>query len=358
MASSHVLYHCPCDQASASATASTSRSSSSLASPPPGLPAHSPASRYSFHPLDSLYFCDECDKIRCNRCVTVDISSYYCPNCLFEVPGASVKAEKNRCARNCFECPCCQHTLSVLASDLNSETARSIDPADPAASQGEPPYYLGCSFCRWDSKSVGLVFEKPTGLSLQLQRSEDNAADVLEFDRLKDHFDPYLKAQTQAAILSAAIGSFGSSTARKRPISTASAASASSSNSATSNRSARVTAARNAAAAALQSSKLLRDLPHLAHSKHLGASALNNSARSAPIEPDELKRYRALNPWQPSADGRSASSSQSSSSMGVVAKREKHRRDYVARLQSTPASPSHRSMTRSRHCSNAGLPSR
>ncbi|CBQ71651.1 related to dynactin subunit p62 [Sporisorium reilianum SRZ2] len=329
MAAPHVLYFCPCNQAH------TNAASSSLGSPPPGLPAYSPASRYAFHPLDTLYFCDECDQIRCNRCVTLDIASYYCPNCLFEVPGASVKAEKNRCARNCFECPCCQHTLSVVASDLNAQTARSLDPTDPAASQGEPPYYLACSFCRWDSKSIDLVFEKPTGLSLQLQRSEDGAADVLEFDRLKDHFDPYLKAQTQAAITSAAVGSGSSSRSRSLSTSTASAALASSTTASASSRSARATAARNAATAALQSSKLVRDLPHLAHSKHLAPSGLANSARSAPIEPDELKPYRALNPWQPPADARSSTSP----SIGVMAKREKHRRDYIARLQSAPSQP-------------------
>ncbi|SPO24642.1 related to dynactin subunit p62 [Ustilago trichophora] len=345
MASPHVLYFCPCNQAhsnsasTSSASSSRQRHTSTLASPPPGLPAYSPASRYAFHPLESLYFCDECDEIRCNRCVTVDISSYYCPNCLFEVPGASVKAEKNRCARNCFECPCCQHTLSLLASDLASASARSVDLTDPLASQGEPPYYLGCSFCRWDSKSIGLVFEKPTGLSLQLQRNEDNAPDVLEFDRLKDHFDPYLKAQTQAAITSAAIGSASSSRSRALPASSASTALPSSSSTATSSRSARANAARTAAAAALQSSKLVRDLPHLAHSKHLAGTGLASSSRSGPIEPDELKKYRALNPWQSALDTRSSSSSHSSPTMGVMAKREKHRKDYVARIQPTPNQP-------------------
>ncbi len=345
MASPHVLYYCPCNPHNptdaSSSSAGGSRQISSLASPPPGLPASSPASSHGFHPLESLYFCDECNHIRCNRCVTLDISSYYCPNCLFEVPGASVKAEKNRCARNCFVCPCCQHTLSVLASD--AQNARDLDPIDPVASQGAPPYYLGCSFCRWDSRPIGLVFDKPTGLSLQLQRSEENAPDVLEFDRLKDHFDPYLKAQTQAAITSAAVGSSAASRSRSSQSTTATATGAdstSSSDPARSSRSSRVTAARNAAAAALSSSssRLLRDLPQLANSRN--PRAISSAARSAPIEPDELKTYRALNPWQAPADSRrSSSSSASSSTMGVIAKREKHRRDYLARIQSAPNPP-------------------
>ncbi|ETS62675.1 hypothetical protein PaG_02409 [Moesziomyces aphidis] len=341
MASPHVLYYCPCSphnpNDASSSSAGGSRQTSSLASPPPGLPASSPASSHAFHPLESLYFCDECNHIRCNRCVTLDISSYYCPNCLFEVPGASVKAEKNRCARNCFVCPCCQHTLSVLASD--AQNARDLDPTDPVASQGASPYYLGCSFCRWDSRPIGLVFDKPTGLSLQLQRSEENAPDVLEFDRLKDHFDPYLKTQTQAAIASAAVGSSSGSRSRSSQSTAATATateSTSSSDPARSSRTSRVTAARNAATAALSSSRLLRDLPQLANSRN--PHALSSAARSAPIEPDELKTYRALNPWQAPADSR-RSSSASSSSMGVVAKREKHRRDYLARIQSAPNQP-------------------
>lgn len=49
-----------------------------------------------FHLLSSLYFCEECDAVRCPRCVALEVSGYYCPNCLFEVPSASVRGEKNR----------------------------------------------------------------------------------------------------------------------------------------------------------------------------------------------------------------------------------------------------------------------
>lgn len=74
-----VRYHCPC-----------------LSNSPFPPPPHLASSSYSFHPLHELFFCEECDAVRCNRCVTVEVSSYYCPNCLFEVPSASVRAEKNR----------------------------------------------------------------------------------------------------------------------------------------------------------------------------------------------------------------------------------------------------------------------
>ena len=74
-----VSYHCPC-----------------LSTDPVPPPPNTPSSSYLFHPLHELFFCEECDAVRCNRCVSVEVSGYYCPNCLFEVPSASVRAEKNR----------------------------------------------------------------------------------------------------------------------------------------------------------------------------------------------------------------------------------------------------------------------
>ncbi|KAF9262854.1 hypothetical protein L218DRAFT_973290 [Marasmius fiardii PR-910] len=172
-----ILYHCPC-----------------LSTSPVPPPPHLPSSSYSFHPLHTLFFCEECDAVRCNRCVSVEVSGYYCPNCLFEVPSASVRAEKNRCARNCFMCPNCRNTLSVVPSD-------PPDPGDgrlmvPISAVGEPPFLLYCNYCRWDSSEVGMTFEKPTGLAAQLQKFEDSAPDSLEFDRLKEHFEPIIRASS------------------------------------------------------------------------------------------------------------------------------------------------------------------
>jgi len=144
---SSVQYYCPC-----------------LASNSVPPPPHLPSTAYSLHDHEALYFCVECDAIRCNRCVSVEVSGYYCPNCLFEVPSASVRAEKNRCARNCFQCPNCRNTLQTVASD---PPEGSISPAASAAVgvTGEAPYFLFCNFCRWDSTEVGVTFEKSTGLA-------------------------------------------------------------------------------------------------------------------------------------------------------------------------------------------------
>ncbi|KZO97654.1 dynactin p62 [Calocera viscosa TUFC12733] len=164
-----VLYHCPC---------------SSLHAPPPLLPS----AAYQAHPLDTLYFCPECDAVRCARCVSVEVSTYYCPNCLFEVPSASVRAEKNRCARNCFVCPCCENTLQTVPMDPSSSSL--------AEEENKERYILYCTYCRWDSTAVGMVFDKPQGLASQLQRIEDDSPSTRELERLRDHFEPLLRPRT------------------------------------------------------------------------------------------------------------------------------------------------------------------
>ena len=192
------LYHCPCEPATAD---------------------------YAYHSLPSLYFCDDCDSVRCPDCVLEEVASYYCPNCLFEVPQASVRAEKNRCAkclfrfivsrlmhdircaRNCFLCPCCANTLSVVASDPSLNNGEG--PSSAAASIGEPPYYLSCMACRWDSKGINIVFEKPTGLAGQLAKMEEGHSPApSEYEKIREHLEPYVKAgQAAEARLAAARGS-------------------------------------------------------------------------------------------------------------------------------------------------------
>ena len=143
-------------------------------------PPHLPSSSASYHPLHTLFFCEECDAVRCNRCVLLEVSGYYCPNCLFEVPSASVRAEKNRyvydhflappadratrCARNCFLCPNCRNTLTVVPSDPPENVDSRMSPI-VSTTLGEPPFFLYCNHCRWDSAEVGITFEKPTGLA-------------------------------------------------------------------------------------------------------------------------------------------------------------------------------------------------
>ncbi|KEI39948.1 uncharacterized protein L969DRAFT_93778 [Mixia osmundae IAM 14324] len=150
----HALYHCRCGQQDTKGKA--------------------PAASYE------LYFCEECDVVSCNNCCTFEPSCYYCPNCLFEVPAASVRGEKNRCARHCFECPQCITTLSVVAHDLGRSSA-------------EPTYILVCSFCKWDSTEIDLIFDKPTGLAGQMQQAELDSPASQAFEHIRAHLEPYVR---------------------------------------------------------------------------------------------------------------------------------------------------------------------
>nr|CAG8434249.1 15010_t:CDS:2 [Entrophospora candida] len=127
----------------------------------PPFNINSPRFHFTTFNISKLYFCDDCHQIRCPRCVQEEIVCYYCPNCLFEVPTASVKSERNSGA----------------------------------------PYYLSCGVCRWDSQEIGMTFEKATGLALQLQKTEDERPDVKEFDHLKEHFEKHLRQTTPATTL-------------------------------------------------------------------------------------------------------------------------------------------------------------
>lgn len=103
----------PYSSAQYNSMASGSSSSSLPAGPAPSVSYHCacqftdpvlpipdrPSASSSYHDLHSLYFCEECDAIKCERCVSTEISCYFCPHCLFEVPNASVRAELNRCVQ-------------------------------------------------------------------------------------------------------------------------------------------------------------------------------------------------------------------------------------------------------------------
>ena len=67
-----------------------------LDKPHPPLPPSYTSSTFALSSLPCLYFCEECDALRCDQCVVAEVASYFCPNCLFDVPSANVRGDKNR----------------------------------------------------------------------------------------------------------------------------------------------------------------------------------------------------------------------------------------------------------------------
>ncbi|KAF2686096.1 dynactin-like protein Arp1 p62 subunit RO2 [Lentithecium fluviatile CBS 122367] len=116
----------------------------------------SPRSNYSLFPLEHLLYCEDCQQIRCPRCVIEETLNWYCPSCLFEVPSSVVKSDGNRCTRNCFNCPVCTAPMTTNSLDTSGDNG--------------PPYILACPYCHWSTVEIGIEFEKSTGISSQLAR--------------------------------------------------------------------------------------------------------------------------------------------------------------------------------------------
>lgn len=55
-----------------------------------------------------------------------------------------------------------------MVSSDPADPSIAANPISPQASMGEPPYFLSCLACKWDSKVVGITFDKPTGLAGKL----------------------------------------------------------------------------------------------------------------------------------------------------------------------------------------------
>ncbi|EDW79842.1 uncharacterized protein Dwil_GK17803 [Drosophila willistoni] len=125
------------------------------------------------NPINKLFFCRHCPKLRCGYCVCHEIESHFCSNCLENIPSSEARHKKNCCA-NCFDCPCCQHTLSARATtvavvrkpdeakDKEAQSGAggesgSTTPLKPSSVPAtKKMYYLSCLSCRWTTRDVGI----------------------------------------------------------------------------------------------------------------------------------------------------------------------------------------------------------
>jgi hypothetical protein len=95
-------------------------------------------------------------------------------------------------------CPNCRNTLSVVPSDPpDADDGRTLAPNLSAI--GEPPFFLYCSFCRWDSAEVDVTFDKPTGLAGE-SRSPVLPFIFLNFSILTCYYYPQLNYRSSRTL--------------------------------------------------------------------------------------------------------------------------------------------------------------
>jgi hypothetical protein len=130
----YTYFQCPCTDTSAPLHSShTPPESPTVQEEERIFDPRAPRANYSLYPLEHLLYCEDCHQIRCSRCVLDEIVTWYCPNCLFEVPSSTVKSEGNRYTST--------SPLSFLACNsvlYKQKTARLhfsnlIDAPDPAS---------------------------------------------------------------------------------------------------------------------------------------------------------------------------------------------------------------------------------
>ncbi|KOS19175.1 Dynactin subunit 4 [Escovopsis weberi] len=226
----YTYIRCPCSDQTSAGRGGDSKSGKMAAEEEGMFDPRDPRSSYSLYPLEYLLFCEDCQQIRCPRCVTEESVTYYCPNCLFEVPSSNLRSEGNRCTRSCYQCPVCIGPLQVGAVQPVPDPTNPLGLESRPANPNGGPFALFCQYCNWTSSEIGIEFERPSGIYSQLSKinnggqpkltarevkerrkenpdeppvSDDQLDADLQFSNLKSFY------QAQLADANSAIGSMG-----------------------------------------------------------------------------------------------------------------------------------------------------
>ncbi|KAK3369762.1 dynactin p62 family-domain-containing protein [Lasiosphaeria ovina] len=171
----YTFFQCPCSEPSTLGRPADGSSGAGAGAEPDAddedraFDPRAPRSNYSLYPLEYLLYCEDCQQIRCPRCVAEEIVTFYCPCCLFEVPSSNLKSEGNRCTRSCFQCPVCIGPLATTSLESHPDPNLLAAP-DNSAAPHSGPYILTCSYCNWSSTEIGIKFDKSNGIHAQLAK--------------------------------------------------------------------------------------------------------------------------------------------------------------------------------------------
>ncbi|KAG6003161.1 hypothetical protein E4U54_000741 [Claviceps lovelessii] len=180
----YTFIQCPCSDLSLSGSGNCLGSEEADENDDRTFDPRAPRSNYSLYPIDYLLYCEDCQQIRCPRCVTEEIVTYYCPNCLFEVPSSNLRSEGNRCTRSCYQCPVCIGPLQVgslqPASDANGPALEGQQNPNGG------PYALFCQYCNWSSTEIGIDFDRPSGIHSQLTKMDNGGTRKITLKDVKE----------------------------------------------------------------------------------------------------------------------------------------------------------------------------
>lgn len=141
--------------------------------------------------------------LRCvgGECVTIEIDSHFCSNCLENIPSTEAKHKKNRC-NNCFNCPSCNHTLSARGTTVQvplpkKQQGDGGETGDDGTVEekkvAKKMYYLACLACRWTSRDPGIPDQAvATGAWPELEVPHD-----IRFQKLVEHYQALVLQRKQ-----------------------------------------------------------------------------------------------------------------------------------------------------------------
>ncbi|PNY25634.1 Dynactin subunit 4 [Tolypocladium capitatum] len=164
----YTYIQCPCSDQSAADRSDASPDGHEDDEDERTFDPRAPRSNYSLYPLEYLLYCEDCQQIRCPRCVTEETVTYYCPNCLFEVPSSNLRSEGNRCTRSCYQCPVCIGPLQIGAVQAAADA--NLLGAENQSTAPVGPFAFFCQYCNWTSQETGIEFDRLGGIHSQLAK--------------------------------------------------------------------------------------------------------------------------------------------------------------------------------------------
>lgn len=108
------------------------------------------------------------------------------------IPSGEAKHKKNRCNR-CFDCPCCQHTLSARATTVSIPKTEKTEGEGDSKVITKKIYYLACLACRWTTRDVGIP-DQTTAVGSWPECEYRNAQ---RFSILLEHFQAVVLQEKQ-----------------------------------------------------------------------------------------------------------------------------------------------------------------